>query len=217
MYFTNRTQAGGQLAEQLAKYRYENCIVVALSESSVLVAEPIAQYLHCIITLLLTEDIELPGEHAVLGTVDQAGSFTYNSDFSQGELDEYRSEFFNYIESEKLQKFHRMNRMIGDTGLIDADLLQDHVVILVADGLKSGSLLDAALNFLKPVRTEKLVIATPLASVQAVDKMHIAADEIFCLNVTDNYLDTNHYYDDNSVPGHQEIVAKIQQIMLNWR
>ena len=107
--------------------------------------------------------------------------------------------------------------MIGDTGLIDPELLQDHVVILVADGLKSGGLLDATLNFLKPVRTEKLIIATPLASVQAVDKMHIAADEIFCLNVTDNYLDTNHYYDDNSVPGHQEIVAKIQQIMLNWR
>lgn len=217
MYFTNRAQAGGQLAEQLSDYRYENCVVVALSEGSVMVAEPIAQYLHCVLTLLLTEDIVLPGEHTVLGTIDQNGAFTFSSDFSSSEVDEYRSEFFNYIEGEKLARFHKMNRIVGDTGLIDPDLLQDHNVILVADGLRSGALLDAAINYLKPLRLEGLIIATPLASVQAVDRMHVVADKIFCLNVTDNYLDTNHYYDDNSIPSRDQIIAKIQQNILNWR
>lgn len=82
MYFESRGQAGRLLAQQLVDtYRYENCAVVALSDGAVLVGEQIAASLHCILTMLLIEDIEVPGESVSFGGVSQNGDFTYNSDF----------------------------------------------------------------------------------------------------------------------------------------
>jgi predicted phosphoribosyltransferase len=216
MYFTNRAQAGGMLAAQLEKYRFENTIVVALSEGGVLVGEPIAQYVHAVLTMLLSEEITVPGENTAIGSIDQDGGFSYNSELSAGQMDEYQAEYLNYFEGQKMEKFHEMNQLLGDGGILDKDMLRDHSVVLVSDGLKGTSQLDAAASFLKPIRIQRLVVVAPIASVAAVDRLHIMADELHILNVADNYLDTDHYYDDNTIPSREEIVAKINQAILNW-
>ena len=46
--------------------------------------------------------------------------------------------------------------------------------------------------------------------------MHLLADDIYCLSVIENYMDTNHYYEDNKLPSHEEIVAIIKDIVLKW-
>jgi putative phosphoribosyl transferase len=216
-YFTSRAHAGWFLAQQLAGYRYENCAVVALSDGAVQVGEQIAAQLHCVLTMLLMEDIEVPGENTLFGTVNEQGGFTYNQMFSTGEVEAYYDEFHGYLEDQKREKFQKMNRLLGDGGLISEDLLRDHVVVIVSDGLSTGASLDAVMEFLKPVRTQKLIMVAPIASVQAVDRMHVLADELHVLSVTDNYLDTNHYYEQNDVPSHEDTVAKINQIILNWK
>jgi len=218
MYFESRAQAGQLLAQQLVeKYRYENCVVVALSDGAVQVGEQIAQALHCLLTMLLIEDIQIPGENMSFGGVSQRGDFTYNGMFSAGEVEEYTSEFHGYLEEQKREAFQRINRLLGEGGIIDNDMLRDHTVILVADGLASGTSLDVAMDFLKPIRITKLVVATPLATVSAVDKMHMVADELHVLDVKQNFMGVDHYYDKNDVPSHEETVAKINQIILNWR
>lgn len=217
MYFTSRAHAGWFLARDLEKYRYDNCAVVALSDGAVQVGEQIAAQLHCILTMLLSEDIEVPGEGTVFGSVNQDGGFTYNQMFSTGEIEAYYSEFHGYLEDQKRERFQHMNRLLGDGGIISEDMLRDHVVILVSDGLPVGASLDAAATFLKPIRLSKLVIVAPIASVAAVDRAHVLADEIHFLSVTDNYLDTNHYYEQNDVPSHEDTIAKINQIILNWK
>lgn len=218
MYFESRAQAGQLLAEQLfEKYRYENCAVVALSDGSVQVGEQIASALHCILTMLLIEDIQVPGESTSFGGVSQNGSFTYNGNFSTGEIDEYVGEFHGYLEEQKREAMQRINRLLGDGGLIDADMLRDHTVILVADGLDNGAALDVAVDFLKPIRVNKLVVATPIATVPVVDKLHMLADELHVLDVKENFLGIDHYYEKNDIPSHEETVAKINQIVLNWR
>ena len=89
MYFESRAQAGQILAAQLVeKYRYENCAVVALSDGAVQVGEQIAESLHCVLTMLLIEDIQIPGEGLSFGGVSQSGGFTYNGAFSAGEVEE---------------------------------------------------------------------------------------------------------------------------------
>jgi predicted phosphoribosyltransferase len=218
MYFESRAQAGQILAEQLAPlYRYENCAVVALSDGAVEVGEQIAGALHCILTMLLIEDIEVPGESLSFGGVSQNGGFTYNGMFSAGEVEEYASEFHGYLEEQKREAFQKINRLLGDGGIIDNDMLRDHVVILVADGLDNGASLDVAVDFLKPIRIQKLVVATPIATVGAVDKLHIVADELHVLDVKENFMGTNHYYEQNDIPSHEDTIAKINQIVLNWR
>jgi len=218
MYFKNRGQAGMLLAEQLVnKYRYENSVVVALSDGAVLVGEQIASALHCVLTMLLVENIEVPGEGLDFGGVSQSGSFTYNGMFSAGEIEAYTSEFHGYLEEKKREAFQNINRLLGDGGLIDEKMLRDHVVILVADGVENGASIDAAMDFLKPIRTQKIVVATPIASIPAVDRLHMTADELHILDVKENFMNIDHYYEDNTVPSHEETIAKINQIILNWQ
>ncbi len=217
MYFHTRTEAGERLADRLMQYRYENAVVVALNLGAVVVAAPIAQRLHCTLGLFLTQDIEIPGENLNVGTVTQGGGFTYNAGLSEGEQSDYYGEFHSYIDDQKREKTEEINRLLADGGALDVSLLQEHVVILVSDGLKSGSILTAAASFLKPVKTKRLVIAAPVASVNAVDQMHILADELHCLSVADNYLDTPHYYDVDDVPTKEQAIKTINSIVLNWR
>lgn len=218
MYFESRGQAGQILAVDLVeKYRYENCAVVALSDGAVLVAEQIASALHCIMMMLLTEDIPVPGESVSFGAVSQDGDFTYNSSFSSGEIEEYTSEFHGYLDEQKRTAFQKMNRLLGDGGLINVDLLRDRVVILVSDGLDDSSAIDVLVDYMKPIRIQRLVIATPTASIQVVDRLHVVADELRILDVKANFMGIDHYYDTNIIPSHDETIAKINQIVLNWR
>lgn len=218
MYFESRAQAGQILAAELVeKYRYENCVVVALSDGAVQVGEQIAGALHCLLTMLMIEDIEIPGEGMSFGAVSQNGGFTYNGMFTAGEIEGYTSEFHGYLEEQKREAFQKINRLLGDGGIIDNDMLRDHVVILVADGLDDGASLDVASDFLKPIRIQKLIVATPIATVPAVDRLHMLADELHVLDVKENFMGIDHYYDQNDVPSHEETVAKINEIVLNWR
>jgi len=218
MYFESRGEAGQKLAAELfEKYRYENCAVVALSDGAVLVGEQIAVSLHSILTMLLIENIDVPGENMSFGAVSETGEFSYNSEFSSGEIEEYTSEYHGYLEQQKREAFQKMNRLLGDGGLIDVDMLRDHVIILVADGINSGAALEVAVDFLKPIRISKLVVVAAVASLPAVDKVHMIADELHILDVKENYLSTDHYFTNNTIPSHEETVAKINKIVLNWR
>lgn len=218
MYFDNRAHAGAELASKLIEtYRYDDCAVVALSDGAVEVGEQIAASLHCILTLLIIEDIEIPGESMSFGGVSQSGDFTYNSDFTSGQIDGYVSEFHGYLEEQKREAFQRINRLVGDGGTISRDMLRDRVVILVADGLDKSSSLDVARDFLKPIRIQKLVVATPFASVPAIDKLHVMADELHVLDVKENFMGVDHYYEQNDIPSHEDTIAKINNIILNWQ
>lgn len=218
MYFESRWQAGELLARELYdRYRYEDCAVVALSSGGAVVGEQVASWLHCALTLLLTEDIEVPGENTTFGTVSEDGDLTYNASFSSGEIDEYTSEFHGYLDEQKREAFQKINRMVGDGGTMDLDLIADRDVILVSDGLEDSTVISAAIEFLKPVRTKRLIVAAPIASMTVVDTLHVLADEIHILDVKPNYLGTDHYYTDNTVPDREMVVKTINSMLLRWQ
>lgn len=218
MYFEDRTKAGEILAAQLLeKYRYEDCAVMALSDGAVLVGEPIAVALHSVLTMLLIESIEIPGEGINLGGLNQSGTFTYNGMLSAGEIEGYRQEYFGYFEEQKRESMMKINRLLGDGGLVDKNLLKGRTVILVSDGFHDAASLDVALDFLKPITINRLVVATPTASVSAVDRLHITVDEMYILDVKANFMGVDHYYDNNKIPSHEATVQKINDIILNWQ
>ncbi len=218
MYFESREQAGNLLAAQLhKKYRYENCAVLALSDGGVIIGEQIAAWLHCVVMMLVSEDIPIPGEGLDFGAVSQGGHFTYNTEFSSGEIDAYTSEFYGYLSEQKREAFQKINRLIGAGGTIDTALLRDRVVILVSDGFDDTTVLDVALDFLKPIRIERLVVTAPVASIEAVDRIHVQADEVHILDVKENFFDVNHYYDNNELPDREEMVERISEIITKWQ
>lgn len=217
MYFRDRREAGEKLAEELAEYRYENTAVLALSEGAVLVGEPIAEKLHASLSLLMTEPIAVQdlGEES-LGVIDQLGNFTHNKMIPAGLLEQTTAENRNAIEQAKSQKIFKMASSLTQSGVHDPSYFYGQNVILVSDGLKNGLSVDAAVNYLKPIKTGKLIAATPIASVQAVDILHISCDEIHVLSVLENYLDTNHYYENNQIGDSQRIMQAINDVVKKW-
>lgn len=199
------------------KYRYENCAVVALNDGGVVVGAQIAAELHCVLGMLLLSEVTLPRETSGIGSISSSGSFSYNADYTEGEIDELQSEFRGFIEEEKLTKLHEMNALLGDGGLMRRDLLTGHNVILVADGLRGGALLAAAELFLKPISIDRLVVATPMADIKALDTIHVMADEIQCLDVVDDTFELNHYFTNNDIPDHDTIIKTIENIILHWK
>src|SRR6185369_2611044 len=124
-YFPNRQVAGSLLADELeVKYRYEDCAVVALTDGAVVVGAQIAMRLHCVLTMLLTSSIKLQGEIEAVAQMNHLGGITYNDVFSVGQLEELQSENFNYIEQQKLEKLFEMNKLLGQGGIINKELLR---------------------------------------------------------------------------------------------
>lgn len=216
MYFRNRADAGRKLAAKLEPYASQNVAVVALSEGSVIVGAQIAMQLHANLMLMLTDSIYLPGEPDAIAMLSSTGTFAYNNMFSTGQLEELATEFRGTIDQQRMEKMHHLHKLVGRDGEIRKDYLRHHVVILVSDGLPSGFSLDVAAEFLKSVAIKRLIIATPIASVPAVDRMHLVGDEICCLSVLPNYMGTNHYYEDNTIPSIEDLFKIVKNISLNW-
>lgn len=216
MYYRNRAEAGRLLADRLIKHKNTNTTVIALSTGGVIVGAQIAMRLHSTMSMLLTENIILPGELDPLAVIASDNTFTYNDMFSAGELEMMRADYLHVIEGQRLTKLRKLHALLGYDGEINRDLLQRRTVILVSDGLNNGLSLDMARDYLKPVKTERIVVAVPVASVDAVDKMHLVGDEIECLSVKPNYLGTDHYYDDNTVPPVKDLLKVITTTPVHW-
>jgi putative phosphoribosyl transferase len=218
MYFASRLQAGRMLAEQLTpKYRYENCVVMAMSDGGALIGAQIAMQLHCVLTLLMSSEITLPREPNPIAGITTGGTVSYNHGYSKSELDEMIGEYYNYIEQEKLVRMHDMNQLVSHVGTLKKDMIRGHNVIVVTDGLKSPFLVDIAAEFLKPISIEKLIVAVPLASVATVDRLHVLADDLYVLSVVEDYIDTDHYYDKQDVPDHETVLRTVEDIVLKWK
>ena len=217
MYFSNRTEAGDLLANRLTSYRYENTAVLALSTNGVLVGEQIAKRLHCGLSLLLTTKIEAPGDESlVIGAVDQEGQFTFNGKIPPGEMEEYMQDLRGYLEEEKIRQLYDMTSIIGEGGVTQPELLTGRNIIITSDGIKSGLSIDAALHYLKPLKTEKIIAAIPVGPADAIEALNIKCDEVYYLYIPDNFMGIDHYYEDNTKPDPQTVLAKINSVVSNW-
>lgn len=218
MYFKSREAAGKLLASQLAKkHKDQPCAVVALNDGGVVVGMQIAQKLRCVLMLLATATVELPRESKAIGAITSDGTFAYNKAYAKPDLDEMTMEYHTYIEQEKMRRINEMHRVSGEADVIRRELLENRHIILVSDGLQDGFGVDLAFEFLKPVPCKQVIVATPLANVPAVDRMHIQADEIYCLNVIEDFFTTDHYYDAEDVPPHEKVTHIVENIVSSWR
>lgn len=216
MYFKNRVEAGQKLAKSLIKYKGEDCTLVALSDGAVVVAAQIAKKLECPITMLMAEPIKAPGESVEVASINQEGTYSQNSFFTKGQHEEFDMEYHGIFEQEKMDKLSEMHRQLGKNELIRKNLLKHKTVILVSEGMGSSGSIDSAAIFLKSIKVKRLIIAAPFAAINVVDRMHLLADEIVCLSTIDNFMEINHYYDDNNLPSHDTIIKTIEYMLKNW-
>ena len=206
------------LAEQLLPYyQGKPCAVIALSDGGIMVGAQIAQKLGCILTLLMSSDdvsyfaAGSLADHAPGEKIEDTDDYFFDATYEQP------GESFVLNEYEKIFQFQQMNRELTKSTTVNPRVIHGKHVIVVGDGFKRGYALDLAAAFLKPIPIEKFVVAVPLASEHAVDRMHALADELYCIDVLTDYIDTAHYYNKQDVPKHETVLATIEEVVAHWK
>lgn len=197
MYFNSRKQAGEILLARMVHMGgiYENLKILCLNEKSQEIAQPIAEYFKADTKRFLTASIKLPREPDTFAVIDQRGEIHYDDKLPESTLNEMLGEYHNYIDQKRIEAVHRLNMRSKNEDIIDAKDMKHSTVLTVTDAATSGLNYKVIYEFLKPIDTKKIIAASPIATVKAVDKMHIYSDEIQVLSVTDNFISADHYYE----------------------
>ena len=218
MYFESRAVAGAKLASELIeRYRYQDTSVLALDSGGIAIGYQIAIYLHTTLQQLISEPIRINDESIDYATVLPNGVIAVNPELSESESEYYYSEYKGELDDQMREANSKLNWLLGDGGAINPQTLWARNVILVSDGLSSGTALDAAVEWLKPVSVKKVILAAPIVSLAALDKAHILVDELHILSVTPNYIKTSHYYDIDDEPDNQMLQDMVNSTILGWK
>ena len=202
--------------ELMPLYRYENTVVVALSEAGVAVGYQIAVNLHAALRRLLMTTIHIDDESIDYATVMPGGVVAVNPALSNSEQQYYYGEYAGWLEEKIREGILSIDRQMGPEE-ISPENLRGYNVILTDDGIDNPTKLQAAITWLKPARVDKIILAAPVISVPALDVAHVIFDELHVLGVAANYLATDHYYDEDDRPDDQMARQMIQATIANWK
>jgi len=214
-YFESRTALGKEFAQQLANFGNGDSAVLALSPGGAVMALEVARYTHSTVALLLLKHIYLPGEPKPLGVVNDQGALTYGLDISPAYIEDFEMEYHSVIETNKMEAVHELHA-IGRSGRLSPHAFNDLNVIIVSDFSKTGTALKAAVDFLKPARTKKIIFAVAVAQPKAIDVMHLLGDKLLISHTTDKDLPPEHYFTENELPETEELEALKNQMPLQW-
>jgi putative phosphoribosyl transferase len=196
MYFRDRREAGRQLAQHLAAYANRpDVLVLALPRGGVPVAYEVARALHAPLDVFLVRKLGLPGhEEYAMGAVASGGVRVLNPEVV-GEL-HLSDELIDTVTRRELQELERRERAYrGDRPFPD---VRGKTVILVDDGLATGSTMRAAAEALRQQRPARLVVAVPAGSPQTCDEFRDEVDEVVCAITPEPFYAVGLWYDDFS-------------------
>lgn len=206
-----------KLADELMPlYRYENTVVVALSEAGLAVGYQIAVNLHTALRRLLMKTIHIDDESIDYATIMPGGVVAINPSLSESEQSYYYGEYAGWLEEQIREGILSIDRLMG-ADEISPENMRGYNVILTDDGINNPTKLEAALTWLKPARVDKVVLACPVISVPALDRAHILCDELHILGVAANYISTEHYYEEDDAPDSDMARRMIDVTINNWK
>ena len=202
--------------ELMPLYRYENTVVVALSEAGLAVGYQIAVNLHTALRRLLMKTIHIDDESIDYATIMPGGIVAINPSLSESEQSYYYGEYAGWLEEQIREGILSIDRLMG-ADEISPENMRGYNVILTDDGINNPTKLEAALTWLKPARIDKVVLACPVISVPALDRAHILCDELHILGVAANYISTEHYYEEDDAPDSDMARRMIDVTINNWK
>jgi len=206
MLFENREHAARLLARRLsAYYKNKNPLVLAVPRGAIGMAEIIADVLGGELDVVLVHKLGAPGQpELAIGAIDEAGNVFlsgYGLDIDSAYLEAERQ-----AQLEVLRK--RRARYTPSRGPIDP---RDRVVIVVDDGIATGSTMTAALRAIRRGKPKRLVGAVAVASPGAARAIAREADAIVCLNVPADFYAVGGFFMDFSQVSDEEVTAILQK------
>jgi predicted phosphoribosyltransferase len=176
--YADRREAGRELASLLRQYGdRDDVIVLALPRGGVPVAFEVATALNAALDVFLVRKLGTPGHRELaMGAIASGGIKVLNDDvvqylgISADQIDAVARE--EQQELERREALYRTGRALPS--------LRDRVVILVDDGLATGSTMRAAVQAVKQQHPARVVVAVPVGAAETCDDLRASADEVVC-------------------------------------
>ena len=191
--FRDRAEAGRLLASRLASYiNRPNVLILALPRGGVPVAFEIARALRAPLDVFLVRKLGVPGqEELAMGAIASGNVrvLQYGVVSALG----IPLSAIKTVTAEKMQELARRERAIrGDR---PSPQIQNREIILVDDGLATGSTMYAAVVSLKQQHPQSIVLAVPVAAREACDQFKNAVDDIICLRTPESFVAVGLWYE----------------------
>jgi predicted phosphoribosyltransferase len=202
-FFRDRAEAAHLLAEALTQYRGRNPLVLAIPRGAVPMGRIVAQALNGDLDVVLVRKLRAPGnpEFAV-GAVAESG-WTYVADDATA-----TGTMHDYLERERTYQLTviRHRRVLYTPGH-PAIASENRTVIVIDDGLATGSTMIAALHAVRARNPATLVCAVPVASPEALARVKGGADRTVCLVSSGELSAISQFYDAFPQVTDDEVIA----------
>lgn len=210
MIFYDRHEAGRLLAAELSRYKKQkNTLVLGLARGGVVVAFEIAKALFLPLNVVVPRKVGAPGNpELALGSIMENGEGVFNHSIIQI-LGVPKSYITREIEKEKILAQQRLTLYRQYVPLPD---IKHRTVILVDDGIATGSTMLTVIQAMRHAEAEKIVVAAPVASTEAMQLIEEAADETVCLSVREDFVGVGMYYRVFSQTENEEVIELLKKV-----
>jgi predicted phosphoribosyltransferase len=209
MIFRNRADAGRALARRLAHYADRpDVLVLALPRGGVPVAYEVARALGAPLDVFLVRKLGVPGqEELAMGAIATGGVRVLNEEVVR--LLQIPDEVIDSVAETEWRELERREREYRD----DRPLPEVHgrTVILIDDGLATGSTMRAAVAALRQQGPARLVIAVPVAAGPTCEDFRGEVDEVVCAQTPEPFYAVGSWYKDFSQTGDAEVHALLER------
>lgn len=203
LMFNDRTEAGRLLARRLAAYAGRpDVLVLALPRGGVPVAAEVARALGVPLDIFLVRKLGLPGqEELAMGAIASGGIVVLNDDVVQ--MLGVPDEVIDAAIAEQQRELERRERAYRDD--LPPVEVRGRIVILVDDGLATGSTMRAAIAALRRRGPTKIVVAVPVGAVETCAELRSFADEVICLQTPVPFHAVGLWYQDFTQTSDDEV------------
>ncbi len=205
MRFKNREEAARQLSARLSAYRGQNPLVLGVPRGAVPMARIIADSLDGEFDVVLVRKLRAPGQpELAIGAIDEEGTVLKGAYFDIADERYLREE----IRTQREILRARRQMYTRTQGTIDA---AGRIVIVVDDGIATGSSMLAAIRAVRVRNPQKIVVAIGVAPAQALDAIQAEADEVVCLRAPREFLAVGQFFVDFSEVTDEMVVAALSR------
>ncbi|MBI4357299.1 MAG: phosphoribosyltransferase [Gammaproteobacteria bacterium] len=204
--FQNRKAAALALAKALHAYQSKSPLVLGIPRGGIVIAKILSDQLKGDLDVILIRKIGAPGNpEFAIGAVTESGRF-----WAAEHLQKFRIPA-RYVKDEVQKELAIIcQRRLAYTPIRPSLPIEERTVIIVDDGIATGSTMKAALEELRTHHPQKIIVAIPVAPSDSLISIRVLADEVVCLLEPIDFYAVGQFYQDFPQVSDKEVIALLK-------